>query len=96
MQFRQGDILFTQIPSLPEGLTLRKSQVVAEGEVTGHSHRLASGRVLSTAQGMLFLEILTATQVVHQEHGPLTLSPGYYQVTRQREYSPEAIRTVSD
>lgn len=96
MQFRQGDLLFTQIPSLPEGLTLRKSQIVAEGEVTGHSHRLASGRVLETAQGMLFLEILTAAQVLHQEHQPIKLSPGFYQVTRQREYSPQVIRTVAD
>jgi hypothetical protein len=28
------------------------------------------------------------TQVVHQEHHPITLDAGWYQVTRQREYVP--------
>jgi hypothetical protein len=36
------------------------------------------------------------TQVVHEEHGPITLDPGMWRVVRQREYHPEAIRTVMD
>jgi hypothetical protein len=93
--YRQGDILFTRIEELPEGLTERKSRVIAEGEATGHHHRLLDGRLLEGTQG-LFLAIVVATQVVHQEHGPILLEPGYYRVTRQREYTPEAIRTVMD
>jgi hypothetical protein len=94
--YRQGDVLFTAIPELPEGLTPRKSQVIVEGEATGHAHRLLEGSVLADAQGALFLEVLAATQVIHQEHHPIDLEPGYYQVTRQREYTPEAIRAVAD
>lgn len=93
---RQGDVLFTAIKELPEGLTERTTRVIVEGEVTGHSHRLVEGRILQDAQGYLFLEVLRATQVVHQEHHPIHLEPGIYQVTRQREYAPEAIRTVVD
>jgi len=95
---RQGDILFTKVEKLPEeGLTPRQSKVIAEGEVTGHSHRLLQGRVFETAMGILYLEVLVATQVVHQEHGAIDLEPGLYKVTRQREYvAPEIDRMVLD
>ncbi len=93
---RQGDLLIRQVASLPENLTARKSRIILEGEVTGHSHSLAQGRVLEDAQGRMFLEVLRATQIVHQEHGTIALEPGYYEVIRQREYSPEAIRLVVD
>ena len=68
--YRQGDVLLTRIDKLPEGLDSRQSRIIVEGEVTGHQHRLVTGRVLSDAQGALFLEVLQATQVVHQEHHP--------------------------
>lgn len=95
--YRQGDVLFTRIEQLPEGLTLRKSSVIVEGEVTGHSHRLVEGRILEDAQGYLFLEVLKATQIIHQEHNPIHLEPGYYRVVRQREYvAPDIDRMVLD
>src|SRR5712664_3331510 len=94
--YRQGDILLTLIDQLPEGLTPRPGNVIVEGEATGHIHRLSEGQVLQDAQGNLYLEVLAATQVVHQEHHPIHLAPGYYQITRQQEYTPEAIRTVRD
>ncbi len=94
--YRQGDLLFTEISGLPLGLSVQSSNVIVEGEVTGHSHRLLEGSVLQNVQGTLFLEVLQATQVVHQEHRAITLNSGYYQVTRQREYTPEAVRMVSD
>jgi hypothetical protein len=85
---RQGDILFTAIDHLPEGLTLRPDNVIVRGEATGHSHRLQEGRVWADAQGNLFLEVPVPTQVAHQEHQPIALPAGFYQVTRQREYVP--------
>ena len=95
-QYRQGDVLFVKIEALPAHLTQRKSNVVVEGESTGHAHRLVSGRILEDAKGFLFLEILRNTQVIHEEHHAIDLEPGYYQVTRQREYSPGTIRLVID
>ncbi len=94
--YRQGDLLFTTIPALPEGLTLRASNTIVEGEVTGHSHRLLEGDVLEDAQGALFLRVIQETQVVHQEHHAIALAPGCYQISRQREYTPQAVRMVSD
>ncbi|HEX6480454.1 MAG TPA: hypothetical protein VF043_16570 [Ktedonobacteraceae bacterium] len=94
--FRQGDVLITRIARLPEGLNERQDKIILAGEVTGHTHRLVQGRVLEDARGALFLEVLQQTQVVHEEHRPLSLEPGSYQITRQREYTPEAIREIED
>jgi hypothetical protein len=33
---------------------------------------------------------------IDQEHSTVQISPGIYQIIRQREYSPEAIRTIAD
>lgn len=95
--YRQGDVLLTRIEVLPEGLTRRSSQVIVEGEATGHQHRLVAGDVLQDAQGRLYLAVFQHTQVVHQDHQPLELDPGLYAITRQREYvAAEIDRTVLD
>jgi hypothetical protein len=94
--YRQGDLLFRAVPELPEGLTERASKVIAQGEVTGHSHCLLEGRVLEDRQGALFLEVMRPTQIIHQQHHPIELPGGCYRVIRQREYTPEAIREVAD
>ena len=104
--YRQGDVLFTAIPALPKGKKKKRVDgAVAYGEATGHSHRLAVedqavAEVLEIGDG-LFVHVLDkgislSATFVHEEHGPITLPAGNYQVTIQREYSPEAIRTVID
>lgn len=92
---RQGDLLLTAIDQLPARLTLRPGNVIVMGEATGHAHRLQEGRVWEDAQGNLFLEVPTPTQVVHQEHHPIALDAGCYQVTRQREYVPGPLGPAS-
>lgn len=53
---------------------------------------------LSDASGMTrhALHVKSDTAVTHQEHGAIETQRGNYRVTRQREYSPEAIRNVAD
>ena len=46
--------------------------------------------------GTRLLVIKRESLLTHQEHGPISLAPGGYEVRRQREYSPEAIRNVAD
>lgn len=93
---RQGDLLLIKRDALPNELKARTTNVILEGEVTGHSHRLTAGRILEDAQGHLFLECLAASQIVHEEHHAIEVEAGYWEVVRQREYSPEAIRLVVD
>ena len=86
-------------PDLPTNGRVERRPVLAEGEITGHAHRLqdpASGRVFSVG-AELYLEVLAETAtVVHEEHGPITLQRGSYAIRIQREYSPQEIRRVVD
>jgi len=97
LHYRQGDLLFLWQETRPAvDLNARQSLVIVAGEATGHAHRLQAGTILEAPDGTLFLDIPQTTQVVHEEHGPIILAPGLWLVVRQREYSPEAIRTVTD
>lgn len=94
---RQGDLLFLWQETRPSvDLNARQSTIIVAGEATGHAHRLQSGAIQDAPDGALYLEVTQTTQVVHEEHGPITLEPGLWLVVRQREYRPEAIRTVED
>lgn len=97
LQHRQGDLLLVRLDSRPAvTLTARQSDVIVAGEATGHAHRLQAGTILEAPDGALYLDVTYTAQVVHEEHGPITLEPGLWLVMRQREYTPEAIRIVAD
>ena len=85
--------------------------ILAHGEVTGHHHTLETrdpadwwkeGEIStgnqkpSTLAGELFVTLPVGGVVTHQEHAKVELPAGNYRITRQREYSPEAIRNVAD
>lgn len=93
---RQGDVLFLKVADLPAALIERKSDVLVEGEATGHAHRLTEGQIWQTREGELFLSAGAESKIVHEKHAPIELEPGYWQVIQQREYSPEAVRWVMD
>ncbi len=97
--WRQGDVYLIATSALPATGRVERRPVLAEGEVTGHAHRLddpASGHVFSVGE-KLFLEVLAdCATIVHEEHGPVTLPRGGYEVRIQREYSPQEIRRVVD
>jgi hypothetical protein len=99
MQFRHGDILITA-GQMPAQVTELKHSIIAEGETTGHAHRLHDGVLYEDAQGNMFVRVpegKTGT-LTHEEHGTIALPAGDYVVTRQREYNPyeRSIRQVAD
>jgi hypothetical protein len=99
MMWRQGDVLIAAVSAVPAKAQVRPHCVLAEGEVTGHSHRIKEPGVarLYAHATSLYLEVTAArATVAHEEHGPITLPRGVYRVWRQREYSPQAIRIVRD
>src|SRR4051812_25914431 len=99
MLWRQGDVFIARVPAIPAGACPRPHCVLAEGEVTGHSHRVKEAGVARMWAGgaSLYLEVTAdRATVCHEEHGPIALERGTYRVWQQREYSPEAIRTVRD
>ena len=97
--WRQGDVFLIATVNVPTAGRAPRRPVLAEGEATGHAHRLedpASGHVFSIGSS-LYLEVVADTAtIVHEEHGPVTLPRGSYSVRIQREYSPEEIRRVVD
>lgn len=100
--YRQGDILIVPVKSIPKGAKLVEREngrvILAHGEVTGHTHALLDRNVNMVEKDMRrFLEITGGgASVVHEEHGTIKLDAGFYEVIRQREYSPEAVRNVAD
>lgn len=74
--------------------------VLAEGEVTGHSHR-ATGEDVSLwngSEGVIVLDAPLGSTVVHEEHGPITLPPGRYvrRIVQEYDHFAEEARNVVD
>lgn len=92
---RQGDLFFRKVSSLPASAKETNDNVLARGEVTGHSHRILGAKVFR-AGNQLLVQVDKEAQVVHEEHAAFVLSPGIYTVVRQREYFPDTERLVID
>jgi hypothetical protein len=106
MQARQGDIFFQVIKNVPENLKKHNSNILAYGEVTGHSHKIMTPSISEmdsfvNEKGDIYVRSMTTDIVVgHDEHNSITLPKGeWICVTRQREYDPLAAdkqRKVAD
>lgn len=106
--FRQGDVLLVPVDNIPANAKPVKREngklILAHGEVTGHHHSVPvqEGVELVTAEAAnelrMWLNITTDEPVAltHQEHATIMVPPGQYERRIQREYSPEAIRNVTD
>ena len=97
--WRQGDVFIIATDKLPASGRSERRPVLAEGEITGHAHKLqdpASGQVFSVGSNMYFEVFAERATIVHEEHGPVTLPRGGYEIRIQREYSPVEIRRVVD
>ena len=100
-QFRQGDVFLIQIEKLPEEAREEKQPeriVLAYGEVTGHSHSIASTDAkLYNFSGQHYLVVEASANLVHEEHETIALVGGVYKVVRQREFKPSGeIHYVED
>jgi hypothetical protein len=87
MNYRHGDVILKRTDKL--NAPIRKSRkvfVLAEGETTGHAHRLRGKfDIFAAANGMpLGLAVKEPTALTHEEHGTITLEPGDYEVAQER------------
>lgn len=105
MQMRQGDVLVTKVNKIPAKAKAKDRDggriVLAYGEVTGHAHAIMEETatlfsLLEDGLEEMYLKADGTVVLRHEEHAPITIDKGAYRVTRQREYSPEAIRNVAD
>ncbi len=101
-----GDVNLHPVKDIPKELKEVKhtgSFILAYGEVTGHSHRIAVAepqtmRILQDMNGNIYIELLKEAQIDHEEHGVLTVKPGwYFQVQeRERDWFSQTNRKVID
>lgn len=103
--YRQGDVLIVAVESVPSDLTevprTQRGVVLAEGEVTGHAHRIPSrhASLYRSETDARYLRVMgpAPVQLRHEEHSPVQLPPGNYRVSIHREYQPgELPRQVQD
>lgn len=103
-QYRQGDVLLCAIDRIPEAAQPVRPDgervVIVHGELTGYAHVFAAAAVQmlrDAASGRTFLVIVEdGAALQHDEHKPIVLPEGRYEVRRQREYQPGTARFVSD
>lgn len=81
---------------MPDGeqkLISRKRLVLAHGE-SGHSHVIEDdeAELIQIGERML-LKLARAATVKHEEHGPIKLAPGIWEIGRVKEFDPFANMT---
>lgn len=101
--YRQGDVGIQEMQEIPAAAKKQRRKnnrhVLAYGEVTGHAHAIHDNKtdMYIDDNGNLWLEVKgKSADVVHEEHKTITLTPGTYRISHQREYHPEEIRGVID
>ena len=86
---QQGDVLLRRLQHMPEGdvkSVERGHLVLAHGE-SGHSHVIEDdeAELIQIGERML-LKLTKSATVVHEEHKPIQLAPGVWEVGRVKEY----------
>ena len=99
---RQGDVILIPVDSAAEVPTQVGEKLphltLAEGEVTGHSHRISQGEAeLRDRDGTLYLTITSdSATLTHEEHRPIQVPQGNWIVRIQRQYEPGDWSYVED
>jgi hypothetical protein len=100
LHFRQGDILLLQCDALPanaKSVFTKDRIILARGESTGHAHAISTEHAQEfLVEDDRFVAVYDFTYLVHEEHAPIIVSPGLYQIVRQREYTATRTSYVDD
>lgn len=103
LNYRQGDVIIKKIDKLDlEKSSVKENNVIAEGEVTGHAHRITQGEARLLVNDLLQsigLSVLFDTAILsHEEHEDIVLPRGDYEIKIQREYDwfSKEVRRVAD
>lgn len=102
--YRQGDVLLVPCPRpLADERELVKRKkgegiILAEGEATGHHHRIKDRSVnewlvgphwsFSSDKKRVITVGKNGATLTHEEHDPIKIEPGAYEIVRQREWAP--------
>ncbi len=94
---RQGDVILSPL-AIPSTAAPLEHLTLALGKVTGHGHRITSGKAaLLEWDGTTYLRVSSDNAVLsHDEHAALVIPQGDYAVRIQREYRPDGWAPVRD
>lgn len=104
-RFQQGDVVLKPIADFPKGDRAMddqmKSKILAFGEVTGHAHRLSDAdNAVETFRIMniIYMSVAKATRLLHEEHAPIEIPPGKYEIgiVRETDHMAGVVRRVAD
>ena len=93
MLYQQGDVLIEKVDSkkLPKIKTKKERDgqrmILVLGELTGHAHSTIDDvEVFVGEDGQTYMKAAKGATITHEQHGPLTVEPGTYQIRQAREY----------
>ena len=98
MLIRHGDVILKPTREDLSFFAKKEGKVLAEGEVTGHAHRITEGQAeLYERDGTLYMRVISPTAALtHEEHHRIDVPKGDYEIRIQREYEPDGWRYVAD
>jgi hypothetical protein len=90
---RHGDVILIPANKELEKTELKKENTIAYGEATGHHHTIyakdsASGSKVIEFDGKKYLHLFGTCELKHQEHDPIKLPSGVYEIKIERERDP--------
>lgn len=102
--YQQGDVLMKSVKAVPSDAKKCAAKdglfVLAYGEVTGHKHAIeAVGDIeFLEKDGLFYIVNKKPVTVRHEEHNPVTVPAGIWEVSGVREYDhfQEESRRVVD
>lgn len=109
--YRQGDVGIIPLdgpPTIVSGHTLKadKRKLIRRGENGGvHELETLTTATLHTEVSTdekvralfgRYIEVREPTRIVHGEHAPITLQPGWYEIAIQRESYQDIVRYTMD
>lgn len=102
MFYQQGDVIIKKLSTDKSAIKMIKLDhlTLALGEATGHHHTITEGEAeLYEENGVLFLKVNSKeAKLTHQEHNPITLPRGNYEIGIVKEYDHlnDEVRNVAD
>ena len=99
---QQGDVVLIRVDCLPDGVKNKEGYTLAEGEVTGHSHRITELDTnlcdLFEKDGVLYVKAKESVSLIHQEHKAVEIPTGVWKVNIVKEFDHflEESRNVQD
>lgn len=93
--FRQGDQLIREISSIPSTAKPISTNIIAEGEKSGHNHVLnGSHQIYQTDDRQMYFEAKQELKIEHPEHNTIMIPKGIYTVVHEISWNPFEDREV--